>query len=78
MFIVSFTEGGFITQEAIYRFRNDLDIQLVFLWKRAAATAKKKKMHVIFYSTLFSLVEYTVGALGTHMLLAHLQLDTTF
>lgn len=31
MFIVSFTERGFITQEAIYRFRNDLDIQLVFL-----------------------------------------------
>ena len=57
MFIVNFTERGFITHKAIYRFRNDLNIQLVFFWKRAAATAKKKKTkacYILFCSLFFS------------------------
>lgn len=73
--MLTFTERGFILHKVIYKLRDDLNVLLVFLSKRVAATILK---NVYFILILFPLVEYTVGASGSRIPLVHLQLDTIF
>ena len=40
MFIITFTERGFITHRIVYRLRADLNIVLLFPLERVAATLK--------------------------------------